>query len=866
MADDLKRVGLVFKADGTADFTKSLKTINALTRENYSAFSLAKSQWDKSTSSLTKLKDTQSYLTKQTETYSSKVYALKSQLEELENAENKDEKAIANKKQQLNNAESSLNKYKKQLYEVNAALESGQAQIEEYAKKVEAFGNKTKEIGNGLTKNVTAPIAGLEVAAVKVGSDFSAGMSEVSAVSGATGKDLEALKDKAKEMGASTKFSASEAAEAMNYMAMAGWNTQQMIDGLPGILNLAAASGESLANTSDIVTDALTAFGLKAEDSLHFADVLAKTSSSANTNVSLMGETFKYVAPLAGTLGFSVEDTALAVGLMANAGIKGSQAGTALKTAIANLASPTDSMKEQMKKLGISITDTNGSVKPLITILEELRTKFGKLSSAQQSAAASTIFGKESMSGMLAIINASDSDFNSLYENIKNADGAAKDMADTMQDNLQGDLTTLSSALEGVGIKVSEVLEPALRDIVEAITDLFSWLNGLDDEITNTIVIIGTVVAAIGPLLVVIGTLAGPISTAISLFGKFKLALFGTTESAGAIGTVVSALSGPVLAIIALVVATVAALVNLWNTNEGFRNAVVDIASQVMSILQNLAVVVQPILDTLKIALLAIWQEALVPLWENFQIVIANIVTLISWLFDGISPIINAIVSLIEIIVIPLIQGLLTVIVAFVTSSAGLLGSFLSSVSGIIDAAIQAIRGLIYFITGVFTGDWRKAWEGVIDIFGAIFNTIRNVCRAPINAVIGCLNGAISGINKMIDGLNTLHFDIPDWVPALGGKSFGLSLSHLGKIPALATGGNLLKGSAIVGERGAELLTQMGTQTRVTPLTDSGGSNKQELIDYQRLADVFVNALVRAGLSIKLDRHELGKLIRSEVY
>ena len=691
-------------------------------------------------------------------------------------------------------------------------------------------------------------------------------MSEVSAVSGATGKDLEALKDKAKEMGASTKFSASEAAEAMNYMAMAGWNTQQMIDGLPGILNLAAASGESLANTSDIVTDALTAFGLKAEDSSHFADVLAKTSSSANTNVSLMGETFKYVAPLAGTLGFSVEDTALAVGLMANAGIKGSQAGTALKTAIANLASPTDSMKEQMKKLGISITDTNGSVKPLITILEELRTKFGKLSSAQQSAAASTIFGKESMSGMLAIINASDSDFNSLYENIKNADGAAKDMADTMQDNLQGDLTTLSSALEGVGIKVSEVLEPALRDIVEAITDLFSWLNGLDDEITNIIVIIGTVVAAIGPLLVVIGTLAGPISTAISLFGKFKLALFGTTESAGAIGTVVSALSGPVLAIIALVVAIVAALVNLWNTNEGFRNAVVDIASQVMSILQNLAVVVQPILDTLKIALLAIWQEALVPLWENFQIVIANIVTLISWLFDGISPIINAIVSLIEIIVIPLIQGLLTVIVAFVTSSAGLLGSFLSSVSGIIDAAIQAIRGLIYFITGVFTGDWRKAWEGVIDIFGAIFNTIRNVCRAPINAVIGCLNGAISGINKMIDGLNTLHFDIPDWVPALGGKSFGLSLSHLGKIPALATGGNLLKGSAIVGERGAELLTQMGTQTRVTPLTDSGGSNKQELIDYQRLADVFVNALVRAGLSIKLDRRELGKLIRSEVY
>lgn len=341
---------------------------------------------------------------------------------------------------------------------------------------------------------VTTGVVTAGTAAVKVGSSFEAAMSKVSAISGATGKDLETLTAKAKEMGAKTKFSASESAEAFQYMAMAGWDTNSMLGGIDGIMSLAAADGLDLATTSDIVTDALTAFGLKASDSTHFADVLAKTSSSANTNVSMLGESFKYVAPLAGTMGYSVEDVSLALGLMANASVKGSMAGTSLKTALSNLAAPTEQMQSVMTELGISMTDAQGNALPLADVLKELRTKFGTLSDTEKTAAASTLFGKEAMSGMLAIINASDSDFKNLTENIDNADGSAQSMADTMQDNLQGQFTVLKSSLEGLGIEIYEGMQEPLTNAakeainyVNQLTEAFKkdGLSGLIKEAGN---------------------------------------------------------------------------------------------------------------------------------------------------------------------------------------------------------------------------------------------------------------------------------------------------------------------------------------------------------------------------------------------
>lgn len=348
-----------------------------------------------------------------------------------------------------------------------------------------------KATGAILAGTATA-IGAIGAASVKVGSDFEASMSKVAAISGATGDDLKALTDKAKEMGATTKFSASESADALQYMAMAGWKTEDMLNGLEGIMNLAAASGEDLATTSDIVTDALTAFGLSTEDSTHFADVLAQASSNANTNVGMMGETFKYVAPVAGALGYTAEDTALAIGLMANSGIKASQAGTSLRSIMSRMAKPTKEVQGAMDKLGVSLTDSNGNMKSLNEVMGDLRNGFAGLSEAEAAEMAAALGGQEAMSGLLAIVNASDDDFDKLSDAIYSCDGAAKRMADTMNDNLQGQITILKSGLEGLGISLYENMEAPLKEVVKEAQNMVQQLqdafnNGGLDEVVSTV-------------------------------------------------------------------------------------------------------------------------------------------------------------------------------------------------------------------------------------------------------------------------------------------------------------------------------------------------------------------------------------------
>jgi len=348
-----------------------------------------------------------------------------------------------------------------------------------------------KATGAILAGTATA-IGAIGAASVKVGSDFEASMSKVAAISGATGDDLKALTDKAKEMGATTKFSASESADALQYMAMAGWKTDDMLNGLEGIMNLAAASGEDLATTSDIVTDALTAFGLSAEDSTHFADVLAQASSNANTNVGMMGETFKYVAPVAGALGYTAEDTALAIGLMANSGIKASQAGTSLRSIMSRMAKPTKEVQGAMDKLKVSLTDSNGNMKSLNEVMGDLRKGFAGLSEAEATEMAAALGGQEAMSGLLAIVNTSDDDFDKLSDAIYSCDGAAKRMADTMNDNLQGQITILKSGLEGLGISLYENMEAPLKEVVKEAQNMVQQLqdafdNGGLDEVVTTV-------------------------------------------------------------------------------------------------------------------------------------------------------------------------------------------------------------------------------------------------------------------------------------------------------------------------------------------------------------------------------------------
>ena len=468
--------------------------------------------------------------------------------------------------------------------------------------KFKGFSSALNTVGSGLAKGVTLPLLGVGTAAVKVASSFDSAMSEVKAISGATGTQFTQLRDKAIEMGAKTKFSATESAEAFKYMAMAGWDTKDMLNSISGVMNLAAASGEDLGTVSDIVTDAMTAFGLAADGTTkvlkngynvevsnaeHFSDVLAEASSRSNTNVSLMGATFKYVAPIAGAMGYSIEDTAVAIGLMANAGIKGEQAGTALRSTITRLVKPTKESGTAMDALGISVTNSDGSMKSLDDVLRQVRSSMSGLTEDQKASYAAMLAGQEGMSGLLAIVNASDEDYQKLSESIQNCTGASQEMADTMQDNLGGAVTLLKSALESAGITIGERLTPYIRELAEWITGLVEKFNSLSDSQQDLIVKIGLILTAVAPVMLIgskvfslLSSIIGIITTVGSALSTvFAFGLNATALSAAGASTGVTMLAGaigfltsPITLVIAAITALVAAFVIAYKKSETFRN------------------------------------------------------------------------------------------------------------------------------------------------------------------------------------------------------------------------------------------------------------------------------------------------------
>ena len=404
---------------------------------------------------------------------------------------------------QAQKTEKSLASWAKEKYEVLLeAKERISPVLSTLGNGLRSFAGKTWSVTMRAIDLITSPVRGIinllknpifqvgAVLGVSIGlkdtietyKDFEAAMSQVQAISGATSTELVKLTNKAKEMGATTKFTAEESAQAFNYMAMAGWKTDDMLNGIEGILSLAAASGEDLATTSDIVTDALTAFNMKAGDAGHFSDVLAAAASNANTTVSGMGETFKYAGSMAGSLSYSIEDVALMTGLMANTGIKGTMAGTALNSIFTRLSTNTNGAADAMKDLGISFFDSNGQARDLSDVMGELRTATAGMTAEQKSNLANTIAGTQAQKGLLAILNASEEDYNKLADAINNADGAAANMSETMMDNLQGSITLLQSAVDGVKISFGERLSPYVRSLADWLTDQMPAVeSGLDE-------------------------------------------------------------------------------------------------------------------------------------------------------------------------------------------------------------------------------------------------------------------------------------------------------------------------------------------------------------------------------------------------
>lgn len=633
-----------------------------------------------------------------------------------------------------------------------------------------------------ILKGSMTAIAGLGGAAIKIGSDFESGMSKVAAISGASGQELEKLTEKAKEMGSTTKFSATESAAAFEYMAMAGWKTEDMLNGIEGIMSLAAASGEDLATTSDIVTDALTAFGMKASDAGHFSDVLAQASSNANTNVGMMGETFKYVAPVAGALGYTAEDTALAIGLMANAGIKGSSAGTALRSMMSRLTKPTKEVQSAMNRLGISLTDDNGKMKSLNEVMTDLRNGFNGLSEAEAAELASSLAGQEAMSGLLAIVNASDDDFKKLERSIYNCDGAAARMAETMSDNLQGQITILKSGVEGLAISLYENMQAPCMEIVKTAQEMIQELQesfndgGLDSLVTTFGSILSRIVESVAN--------AAPdlINAATSLVSSFCDSL----KSSPSIGDAAASL------ITALVTGFFSCADDIWTTAIVLAGKMADgLAEGAPQIAQAAARcagdIVECIIDWAPDFIDAgkrIIEGIIQGISEEFP----SLGAFLSGLFEGftstLEPILSGVVSIAEGIFGALSEAdpatlealgkaIGTIAAAMVTmhtakaAAANIKGvvTAINSLSGGIKAAIgvvpKLVEGFQLLSGGAGTFSEVLALEfpklaGIISKIGSVFSTVKSVIASigsTVGGVAAVIGGAIMAITNFFDML-----------------------------------------------------------------------------------------------------------------
>ena len=643
-------------------------------------------------------------------------------------------------------------------------------------KGFESGANQITNLANGAVKGLssiltkaTSALTGLGKSVVQVGTQFETSMSNVAAISGATGDELDALTKKAQEMGAKTKFSASESADAFSYMAMAGWKTEEMLGGIEGIMNLAAASGEDLATTSDIVTDALTAFGLKAKDSGHFADILAAASSNANTNVGLMGETFKYVAPVAGALGFSAEDTAQAIGLMANAGIKGSQAGTALRSVFSRLAKPTKQSQQALDDLGLSLTDDAGNVKDLNTLLLEMRQKFSTLSDAQKANYAALLAGQEGMSGLLAIVNASDADWNKLAGAIDGCTdeltgySAAEEMAAKQIDNLEGQVTILKSSLEGLKIKLYQGVETPLKEIVKGVQGMVQQLTDAFDKggFDGLVSAVGDVLSqAIDKI-----AKAAPkfINMAVSLVHSFCEGLTKADGIAETSASLVSAVIKGIMSVVGDIVTTANYLI--VELVKGMETHLPDLLQTGIDIVLNIingAVQTIPQLLPLAARIIGTLAKTLV---SNIPRITDAVINIVSAIIDGITAaapeLLNAAIELFSSIA----EALPVIKTKLISALNNIIGSLAKNISTAVPKLTKSIKSLISSIAAALP-DILKSFTGIVlDIIQQILDIIIDIAPELLNCITEVITSLVSALPDLLEMLVEA---IPDVLSSIG--------------------------------------------------------------------------------------------------
>lgn len=655
--------------------------------------------------------------------------------------------------------EQELKRLQEQAIESNAAL----AKIEEVGGKLEVVGDKISGVGQKLLP-VTAGVTALGTAAVKTTADFDSSMSQVQAtmgiakdavsdLNGVSVNTMDALRDLAKQMGSETAFSASECADAMNYLALAGYDTQEIYDTLPTVLNLAAAGGIDLASASDMVTDAMSALGMETEEADTMVDQMAKTASSTNTSVAQLGEGILTIGASAKTIKGGTAELNTALGILANNGIKGAEGGTHLRNVILSLQNPTDKAAGCMENLGVQVYDSQGNMRSLNDILGDLNTSMDGMTSAEKQNIIASIFNKTDLASVNALLANTGDTWNDLQNSIISSGGAAQQMADTQLDNLSGQITILKSALEGLAISFGEILMPKIRAAAEKIQGFVDKLNSMNDEQKETILKIAGVVAAIGPMLIILGKVTSTVGSAMKGFSgltkgiaKLGVKIAGSSGSITSLGSALGAVAGPVLAVVAVVATLIAAFKHLWDTNEEFRAAITAIWDGIKSKFEEFS---QGIVDRLN-ALGFDFEnivEVLKAIWDGF----CNLLTPV---FEGAFQAISAILGT----VLDVITGILDVFIGLFTGNWSqmwdgvkeIFTGVWEGIKGIFSGVINVITGILDVFLGWFGTSWNEVWTSISTFFTNIWNGIKNTVTTVINSISNVISTVVNGIKNTV--------------------------------------------------------------------------------------------------------------------
>lgn len=785
---------------------------------------------------------------------------LKQEYKEVVEAEGADSEAAQRLAVQIGTLENGMKSLQGKIQKVNKDIDLNSnrfyqlgANMQGVGTKIQSAGTSIAGVGAALTKRVTAPILAVGTAAVKTTADFDSAMSEVAAVSGASGSQFDALRQKAVEMGAKTKFSATEAAQAMLYMGMAGWDASETMDGLEGVMNAAAASGEDLAQVSDIITDGLTAFGMSASESTYMADVLTATATSANTTITGLGETFKYAGAVAGSMGIDLEDAALATGLMANASVKAGMAGTSLRSGLANLIHPSKTVAEAMEQYNVHLVKNKDGTADLTGTIKLLRERLGGLSKTEQTAALSAIFGKDAMTGWAAIVSTSDKDFNKLADSIANADGSAEEIANLKLDNLSGQLTILKSTLESIAIQIGTIITPAVSAFVEKAQSMATAFENMDDGTKKTIVTIAGVAAAVGPVIAIIGKLVAMVGGAISAVGGIMAAAAAGEGVVAAVGAALGALAGPIAIVVALVAAAAIAIVTHWDQIKqkagelasgvaekfnAFKEAATGVFTTIGDALSGFAETVASVFTTIgqavQVGVMLIgsiigaavtiitlpWQFV----WQNVKDIVLPVLTevgsAISTAFQTAASVVSGAVSTVYLAVSSAFSGVAAAVCGPVNAARSAVSGAFTAISSKIGATTSAARakvsGGFQAIKTAISEPVNAAKVAVSRAFTAIgtkISTTINKAKSVVQNGLNTIKGFFANLRLKFPNIKLPHFSItgsfsldPPSVPHLSVKWY-----KNGAIFARPTLFNTAAGVKGVGEAGPEAVAPIST-------------------------------------------------------